>query len=316
MRIKLIFLIFFLIKFDLFGQLKIEGIYPSNQYYSGWVTLILSDDTNGSITGYTSFQIVASNGDTITRETGPDYFLPQTSQMSYQLQLVEGIQNLPDSLCGTLIFKHPEFEMNFCLNNIKQTGNPTGNYCDEFEILNVINRGGYLGKQISMLLTTINPNGTNFTGYTSFQLFNQDGDSLMFKTGPNYITPIHNTDTIAYTLELIDDILDDPMQIDTMCFILEMENPDCTVKSCQTVNIKETIGELVKIFPNPTNELINIIGLNRKSDKISISDLNGNNQKFNILNSDVIDISNLQNGIYILSIFSNERILTKRIVKM
>jgi len=251
-----------------YGQLKIVGIYPSDQYYSGWVTLVLSNEDTDPFTGYTSFQITDKIGNPLTKETGPDYLLPyKKSTTSYQLELIDEVQNLPDSLCGTLLIKNPEYSLDFCLNNQINTSTPTGDFCEGFEIVDVVKSGEYWENQVTVLLSTNNPKGTMYTGYTFFQLFDNNGDSLMAKTGPNYFTPVFNTDTFAYNFNILDEVNIALEEIDSMCFVLAMENPVCTVKSCNSVNTQDEFDFSGSIYPNPSKGTIHINFDKKKSTK-------------------------------------------------
>lgn len=315
MKNTLILVYLFLVPLLSFGQIKIEGIYPSEQYHSGWVTLVLSGD-NHSTSGYTSFQVFNQDGDAITKETDPDYLLPINSKITYQLELVDGLQNLPDSLCGSLVLKNPEYEIKFCLNNKFQKGTPSGGHCDDFKIVDVIHSGEYWDHQVTVLLTTTNPNGTMPTGYTFFQLFDSNGDSLMLKTGPNYITPMFVTDTIAYNFDLLEDGLIESDEIDTLCFELVLENPVCTLKNCSHVNTTDQFENHISLYPNPATEMIYFWGSDVKINKVEITDLNGWIQSCYYKNIDEVNMSSFQNGIYIVNLFTDKAVITKRIIKI
>jgi uncharacterized repeat protein (TIGR03803 family) len=93
----------------------------------------------------------------------------------------------------------------------------------------------------------------------------------------------------------------------------------CIASSCAT-NIKQVSdknGE-VAIYPNPTNSVINIeVEMqNINNLQATLYDVQGRAVKqFTISNSSsVIDVSNLSNGVYNLSIISNEGIMNKRVV--
>ena len=82
---------------------------------------------------------------------------------------------------------------------------------------------------------------------------------------------------------------------------------NCIQEDCNL----ETIESKVVVYPNPTNDLINI---NSKYDEILIFDLSG---KFieKHLNQDCIEIGHLPNSTYLLGLRSGESIIYKRILK-
>ena len=72
----------------------------------------------------------------------------------------------------------------------------------------------------------------------------------------------------------------------------------------------------IKVFPNPSKNIINIYSENLRLDggDYSIVDLIGINVQQGKLISNIIDISNINRGIYFLRINSDEALLSKKIV--
>ena len=72
-------------------------------------------------------------------------------------------------------------------------------------------------------------------------------------------------------------------------------------------NINEVIESSTQIFPNPANNKLNIVSYGVNMTQIDIYSLDGKLifRKDSNSNSDKIDVSSLQSGIYILSINSN-----------
>lgn len=301
----------------LFGQLKIESIYPSDQYFSGWLTLVLSGDDSIPETGYTSFQIISTDGDTITKDTGGNYRLPADYKLTYQLELKEDVANLDDNFCGTLILKFPDMEIDFCLSNQRKSGTVSGGLCSEFELVDVIKSAEYGNDKVTVLLTTNDPNGAMLTGYTAFQLFEHDGDSLMHETGPDYFTPVYDTDTIAYTFVLNEDILLEPWQVDSMCFDLVLKNPDCLVESCLSSGTSQTSeASSLRIYPNPTQSILHIGGARENGMAIRLYDVRGKHIVLQESDDDTLDISSMAAGVYLLELQSAQERIVTRIVKM
>ena len=75
--------------------------------------------------------------------------------------------------------------------------------------------------------------------------------------------------------------------------------------------------EFFKIYPNPTNGLINIEFADNEIQQIKISDLTGKTiiEKTNIQQNETIDLSSFASGIYIIKIRKNNEIFTTKIVK-
>jgi Secretion system C-terminal sorting domain len=73
------------------------------------------------------------------------------------------------------------------------------------------------------------------------------------------------------------------------------------------------------VYPNPTNSIINIsfnkTEFNDLDWKFSMTDLLGRNILSGLLTDKIIDISNLNEGIYNLKIYNNEKTFSKRIIR-
>lgn len=75
-----------------------------------------------------------------------------------------------------------------------------------------------------------------------------------------------------------------------------------------------TNNENFKITPNPTHDLVTILG-NQKIEQISIIDCTGKIVFNNKTNENKIDVSELQNGIYFVKIVANDKVFQQKIVK-
>jgi hypothetical protein len=101
------------------------------------------------------------------------------------------------------------------------------------------------------------------------------------------------------------------------CVLINSEN--CTDTSVLKVNIGTTgINDIknskIKIYPNPTNNIINIERLNKnENNNIQIFDMQGKLVITKIFTEKVmIDLSELDNGVYVIKIGE----VAQRIVKM
>ncbi len=79
-------------------------------------------------------------------------------------------------------------------------------------------------------------------------------------------------------------------------------------------SINEELVSSIEVYPNPANKKINIKS-NSIVDQIKIIDTSGRVIKSNVINDNEvnIDIQNIDQGFYILKIFSNEKIINKKI---
>ncbi|MCD4791715.1 MAG: T9SS type A sorting domain-containing protein [Bacteroidales bacterium] len=93
----------------------------------------------------------------------------------------------------------------------------------------------------------------------------------------------------------------------------------CTFKV--TVNEYTDIENLrqngISIYPNPTNGIINIETGNNNIQNIKISDITGKTliKKSDIQQNEAIDLSEIESGIYIISIQTDKEIFTTKIIK-
>lgn len=76
-------------------------------------------------------------------------------------------------------------------------------------------------------------------------------------------------------------------------------------------------NNIYKTYPNPTNGIINFEFVENNIKKLTISDITGKTiiKKVNIQQNEMIDLSNFVNGIYIISIQTDNKIYTTKIVK-
>lgn len=90
----------------------------------------------------------------------------------------------------------------------------------------------------------------------------------------------------------------------------------------ETSNISTRINSAleVRVFPNPTSDIINIISPENSHAEIEIVNVEGEtvlkkNEKLIAGNSSLFDISKLSNGVYFLNITSNQKCQTIKLVK-
>lgn len=313
MNNKIILAILLLIPIIGTSQLNVEGVYQMDNRY---VSLLLSNEDTDPLTGYTSFQLFTESGDTITLETGPDYFLPnKNSSSTYKLKLKDEFLSPLSDMCGKLKLKNPEQEIEFCLD--EQYINTFGGFgtCDDYGFKPYYS-GEYWTNEISILVNYTNlETGGIGSGYTSFQLFDENNDTLTFQTGPDYFLPVGNGDTYVYNLKLLNPLATSLLDVYEGCFALKLTNPECNLSYCNLeTSVIDTDNTQYKIYPNPFYNNITIEG--SKSKKVEIVDASGRVVFNSITEQNNLDLHNLNNGIYFIKIENSNKIQFHRIVKI
>jgi len=94
-------------------------------------------------------------------------------------------------------------------------------------------------------------------------------------------------------------------------------NKELFAKFNSTVGINEIATTQVKIFPNPTNGMINIELNNSNVQQITVSDIAGKELivKTRLKQNETIDLSELNNGVYFIHIKTDKGISTSKVVK-
>jgi|SRR5690554_7396771 len=89
------------------------------------------------------------------------------------------------------------------------------------------------------------------------------------------------------------------------------------VQSCDYLSVQKNILENVSIYPNPTNDLINIKGLSGGEYQITILDLSGRvvQATKTFTSNTTLNLSGIQNGIYLARITKDNAEQVTRIVK-
>lgn len=91
-----------------------------------------------------------------------------------------------------------------------------------------------------------------------------------------------------------------------------IENNSSMNVTCSTLSLDQNDSFLISIYPNPTQNVINI-NTKLNVDKIEVYDILGS--KINQTYSTTIDLSQYRSGIYFLVIYSNSNQISKKIIK-
>ena len=108
-----------------------------------------------------------------------------------------------------------------------------------------------------------------------------------------------------------------PTESGSYAVVITTDNCSQT-SDCYTINLTgiNEINEEISIYPNPTNGIVNI-NTDNNIERVIISDISGKiikqiNPKSNKL---YLNLNNQKNGIYIISIITNNTVITKQIIK-
>ena len=135
-------------------------------------------------------------------------------------------------------------------------------------------------------------------------------------------------DDVALTVNANSDtyVITNAQEIDSGVYYCEITNPDVPGMIIQRQNITLSVGtlgieennlNLVSIYPTPTKNLLNIKLNNQNKADVNLYDISGRivlKQKLNAKQS-TINIKNLNSGIYLLRINTENKSVTKRIIK-
>ena len=80
------------------------------------------------------------------------------------------------------------------------------------------------------------------------------------------------------------------------------------------LNTSELEQDNISVFPNPTIDILNI-NSKHKFQKYEVFDLSGKILKKSVLHNSTIDLSSFSSGNYIISLISNNKIKTVKILK-
>ena len=78
--------------------------------------------------------------------------------------------------------------------------------------------------------------------------------------------------------------------------------------------MNKTENDIIKVYPNPANNIMLISGLSH-STKISIYDMFGNLILSDHHVENQIDVSNLSAGVYVIKIWYGEVVVTRKFIK-
>lgn len=198
----------------------------------------------------------------------------------------------------------------FCANTYKRVESPTIN-CTGYSNLSLsfdYIQGGTNGMDYTTLMYF---DGTNWSSLGTISSTNNSScGSMGYWTNYTIILPASANNNpnvkIGFNWQNVNDgIAADPS--------FSVDNINLSVA---TSNVLLTNEPSIKIFPNPTHDLLKISTNNKEIKDITIKDITGRvNYQTKVTDSDNIDISHLKNGIYFLEINTHSGVERHSIIK-
>lgn len=190
--------------------------------------------------------------------------------------------------------------------------------CDDFKVIEL--RDTIFSGQPSFTFKLTADSSRCSGGYSDFWFIDQVGDTLNQYTGsgiwlPDPLNPIF--DTMEYRISLNPGYSNFPIDFSGN---LQICAPSCTVPftylNLTTTKIIE-LESLIKIFPNPSN---NVIQISNKSEvvitSIEIYNAKGSHIAFEINNNKIVNINELVSGVYYVKLYSKDSVVAiKKLVK-
>lgn len=202
-------------------------------------------------------------------------------------------------------------------NTEKETGKFSVNYGDGTHFFNSVTRRTYVSNKLTdsenwhhILAVVEGP--TNMKIYIDCREyggeFSGSGGELQYSTTPGEIGKVDRDTTIPTSF--FKGILDDFRYWDRVVNETEI-NQLCTNVE---MNTEDLIYSDLKIFPNPTEEILNI-QTNSNFKSFAIFDISGKRNLFGVLKEPKINVSTLEKGIYILQLYGTEATQTTQFIK-
>jgi hypothetical protein len=87
--------------------------------------------------------------------------------------------------------------------------------------------------------------------------------------------------------------------------------------SLVSVGVNDNLLSNIRVYPNPTNGILNFNFAGEQVQTIKIVDITSKTilEKTNVSQSETIDISNLANGLYLVVVKTDKEIISSKILK-
>lgn len=301
---------------DFCSDYPVVEVFPDLSVSQGIVILLsnTAEERDSNYNVYTSLQLFDKDWNAVTEETCYCFELPHFARdtFAYHLDYSQQISTLPDSFEGYIRTIAPTCTIPISYEKPDMLVLPLK---DEFNCSDYSIEGIYPiyfgnGPNAVLMISYNNSdfNGLN-SGYTSFQVFDENGDSISANTGPHYFLPNYYGQRIPVFLEL-------NVQFPEINSIsVAMQNPECTLEIDLTNPIENALlDSVVSIFPNPTYDKVFINGFQNRM-KAFLYDISGNLIESNFTSE--IDLTSYQSGVYLVEVREGlSRIRTFKIFKL
>lgn len=302
-------------------NLSFEGIYYDGLDFQT-VFIVLNNNgsnSNTSDSDYASIFLKTTEGDSLTsRKSTMEYSLPEVigEKIIYPVKIHESLnsyKDFPDEFEGVIETIFPDCILTFQYSNKKITNLPNRSWidCEDYTVIDVIkDRSNSTKYAYAVIQSNVEDSTLLNIGYTSFEFFSTEDESISYQTSSNHYLPIYPSDTFAFIMQF-KEFINAPL-----CGHVKMLNPDCTLPYCGIVNLKEEeIKTQLLIYPNPTSDQLFII-TELPIDFIKIFDADGKEQ-IQTLGESPININRLLSGIYYIHVrYQNGKVEVRRINKM
>ncbi len=300
-------------------NLSFEGIYYDGLDFQT-IYIVLNNkgsNSNGSDSDYASIFLRTIDGDSLTsRVSTLEYSLPEviSEKVIYPVKIHESLnsyKDFPEEIEGVIETIFPDCILNIQYSNFKITSLPNRSWidCDDYSIVDVIkDRSNSTKYAYAVIQSNVEDSTLLNTGYTSFEFFSKDDESISYQTSSSHYLPIYPSDTFAFVMQFKEFITA------PLCGYIKTYNPDCILPYCGIVSsTEEEIATQLSLYPNPASDQL-FIKTELPIDFIQVFDSKGKEQ-IQSLGGSPINIRQLNEGIYFVVVkFENGKELARKFI--
>ena len=302
-------------------NLRVLGIYKNNLHIDR-LSLHLENtnakpDSNVNGQVYTQIGLISAEGDTLLLSFA-QHSLPtiEKNKLIYQIPLHPNyahIADLPDYRCGTLFTHFPAANVPYCIDSISENEEiETRIRCSDYQVEGIYQMGFHTRRQYSLLIRSQHPDSlkTAYTGYTSFQLFDADGQAISDATSPSYALPQYFGEIYSYPITCQRALL--PAEL----IKLRLKNPDCEFSVIYNLvsDVSETrlSAESPKVYPNPVQDQLTI---ESETPLINIQLFDMKGRLLHKSHDETLNLSEMPAGLYWLRIQVGQGVWVRKVAK-
>ncbi len=321
---KFIAVIFFLVCINgAFAQSYCDNLVFESIHYDPFneslIYLVLNHNGSNELSSdsdYASILLITDEEDTLTsRFLTYEYSLPEVTneKIIYPINIFEGYESykeFPDEFNARIEFFIPECTLDISYSNPKVSyPNDAKTECSDYRLLDIIKERSSHNKYAqAVIYSAVKDSNLLATGYTSFEFFDNNDESMSYNTGPHNFLPIFPSDTFGYTLQF-KTFLTEPL-----CGYIKTEFPSCLFPYCAVVDeVNEIETAHLTIYPNPTSEVL-ILDSDEEIEYTKVIGVDGK-ELIKTLGESPIQVNHLPDGVYyVLVRFENGEELVRKFV--